>query len=44
VVVLHKGQVLADDASRSVVMAAGVGSIGEAFRRLTGPLQEEGES
>ncbi len=44
VVVLHKGRVLADDASRSVVVAAGAGSIGEAFRRLTGPDQEEGES
>jgi ABC-2 type transport system ATP-binding protein len=44
VVVLHKGRVLADDASRSVVAAAGAASIGEAFRRLTGPDQEEGES
>jgi ABC-2 type transport system ATP-binding protein len=44
VVVLHKGRVLADDASGSVVVAAGAGSIGEAFRRLTGPVQEEGES
>ncbi|HZZ60433.1 MAG TPA: ABC transporter ATP-binding protein [Roseiarcus sp.] len=44
VVVLHRGRVLADDASGSVVRAAGAGSIGEAFRRLTGPVQEEGES
>jgi ABC-2 type transport system ATP-binding protein len=42
VVVLHKGRVLADGPSRSVVTAADAGSIGEAFTRLTGPSQEEG--
>jgi len=42
VVVLHKGRVLADGPSRSVVNAADAGSIGEAFTRLTGPSQEEG--
>jgi ABC-2 type transport system ATP-binding protein len=36
VVVLHKGRVLADDTSRSVVSAAGARSIGEAFTSLTG--------
>ncbi len=42
VVVLHKGRVLADGPSRSVVTAADAGSIGEAFTRLTCPSQEEG--
>ena len=36
VIVLHKGRVLADDASRSVVRMAGARSIGEAFTSLTG--------
>ncbi len=43
VVVLHRGRVLADDSSQSIVSATGAGSIGEAFKRLTGPDQEEGE-
>ncbi len=44
VVVLHKGRVLADGSSRSIVEAAGAGSIGEAFTQLTGPSAEESES
>jgi ABC-2 type transport system ATP-binding protein len=36
VVVLHKGRVLADGLSRSIVGAAGARSIGEAFTSLTG--------
>ena len=36
VVVLHKGRVLADGPSSSIIAAAGAGSIGEAFTRLTG--------
>ena len=44
VVVLHKGRVLADDSSRSIVLAADASSIGEAFTRLTGPGQEEVDS
>jgi ABC-2 type transport system ATP-binding protein len=44
VVVLHKGRVLADDPSRSIVASEGVGSIGEAFTSLTGVDREEGES
>ena len=43
VVVLHTGRVLADGLSRAVIAAADAGSIGEAFTRLTGPSQEEGE-
>jgi ABC-2 type transport system ATP-binding protein len=43
VVVLHEGRVLADGPSHSIVAAAGTGSIGEAFTRLTGPCREEGE-
>ena len=44
VVLLHKGRVLADGPCRSIVMAEGAGSIGEAFTSLTGAGQEEGES
>jgi ABC-2 type transport system ATP-binding protein len=36
VIVLHKGRVLADDLSRSVISAARARSIGEAFTSLTG--------
>jgi ABC-2 type transport system ATP-binding protein len=36
VIVLHKGRVLADGESRSIVGAAGARSIGEAFTSLTG--------
>jgi len=43
VVVLHKGRVLADDSSRSIVLAADASSIGEAFTRLTGPGREEAD-
>ena len=43
VVVLHKGRVLADDSSRSVVRATGARSIGEAFTSLTGGDEEGGE-
>ncbi len=43
VVVLHKGRVLADGSSHSIVTAAGANSIGEAFKSLTGAGQEEGE-
>jgi len=43
VVVLHKGRVLADGSSRSVVSAAGARSIGEAFTSLTGGGHEGGE-
>jgi len=41
VVVLHKGRVLASDTARSVMDAAGVQSIGEAFAKLTGGAEEE---
>jgi ABC-2 type transport system ATP-binding protein len=43
VIVLHKGRVLADGPSRSIVLAAGAGSIGEAFTSLTGGGREGGE-
>jgi ABC-2 type transport system ATP-binding protein len=43
VVVLHKGRVLADGPSHSIIAAANVASIGEAFTRLTGAGQDEGE-
>ena len=43
VVVLHKGRVLADDTSRSIVVEADAASIGDAFRRLTRENGEEGE-
>ena len=36
VVVLHKGRVLANGPSRSIIDAAGARSIGEAFTSLTG--------
>src|SRR5208282_6779838 len=36
VVVLHKGRVLADGPSRSIIGGAGARSIGEAFTSLTG--------
>ena len=43
VVVLHKGRVLADAASRSILDAGGAGSIGEAFTLLTGGGGEAGQ-
>jgi ABC-2 type transport system ATP-binding protein len=43
VVVLHKGRVLADGPSRSIVGEAGARSIGEAFMSLTGGGGEGGE-
>ena len=43
VIVLHKGRVLADGPSHSVVGAAGARSIGEAFTSLTGSGGEGGE-
>jgi ABC-2 type transport system ATP-binding protein len=43
VVMLHKGSVLADGSSRSIVSAAGAHSIGEAFTTLTGGDKEGGE-
>jgi ABC-2 type transport system ATP-binding protein len=43
VVLLHKGRVLADGPCRSIVMAEGAGSIGEAFSSLTGAGREEDE-
>ncbi len=43
VVILHKGRVLADNSSRSVVRATGARSIGEAFTSLTGGDEEGGE-
>ena len=42
VIVLHKGRVLADGSSRSIIDAAGARSIGEAFTSLTGG-EEGGE-
>jgi ABC-2 type transport system ATP-binding protein len=44
VVVLHKGRVLADGPSRSIVVGAGAASIGGAFTALTGGGREGGES
>jgi ABC-2 type transport system ATP-binding protein len=44
VVVLHKGRVLADGTSGSIVSGAGANSIGAAFTALTGGGQEGGES
>jgi ABC-2 type transport system ATP-binding protein len=44
VVLLHKGRVLADGTSRSIVTGAGTASIGGAFTALTGGGQEGGES
>jgi ABC-2 type transport system ATP-binding protein len=43
VIVLHKGRVLADGPSHSIVGAAGARSIGEAFTSLTGDGKEGGE-
>ncbi len=43
VIVLHRGRVLADGSSRSIVSAAGAGSIGEAFTSLAAGGREEGE-
>ncbi|HLX99833.1 MAG TPA: ABC transporter ATP-binding protein, partial [Roseiarcus sp.] len=43
VTVLHQGRVLADGSSKSIVVAAGAGSIGEAFTSLTGGGWEGGE-
>ena len=43
VVVLHQGRVLADGPSRTIVDAAGAGSIGEAFTSLTGGSREGGQ-
>ena len=43
VIVLHKGRVLADGPSRSIISAAGARSIGEAFTSLTGGGAEGGE-
>jgi ABC-2 type transport system ATP-binding protein len=44
VVVLHKGRVLADGLSRSIVMDAGAESIGGAFTALTGGKKEGADS
>ncbi len=44
VIVLHRGRVLADGPSGSIVRTAGVSSIGEAFTSLAGGGREEGES
>ena len=43
VIVLHKGRVLADGPSRSIISAAGARSIGEAFTSLTDGGAEGGE-
>jgi ABC-2 type transport system ATP-binding protein len=43
VVVLHKGRVLANGPSRSVIDEANARSIGEAFTSLTGDGKEGGE-
>ena len=43
VIVLHRGRVLADGPSRSIISAAGARSIGEAFTSLTGGDEEGGE-
>jgi ABC-2 type transport system ATP-binding protein len=43
VIVLHKGRVLADGSSRSIIGEAGARSIGEAFTSLTGDGREGGE-
>jgi ABC-2 type transport system ATP-binding protein len=44
VIVLHKGRVLADGASHSIIASTGGASIGEAFTRLTRSDPDESES